>query len=150
MRTKKGEARLEEVRRQFEHWRRTRERRTRIPEPLWRAAVETAAVAGVYPTAKALGIHPDSLKRQVKAAADSALAGGRRRQASTSAETATATAWAPTEPTFLELPPPMWAAGGECTLELEEVGGAKMRVHLKGPAVPDLVALSRTFWTGVS
>ena len=79
MRTKKGEARLEEVRRQFEHWRRTRERRTRIPEPLWTAAVELAGMVGVGPTAKALGIHPDSLKRQVKAAADSALAGGRRR-----------------------------------------------------------------------
>jgi hypothetical protein len=31
-------------------------------------------------------------------------------------------------------------------LELENVGGAKMRVHVKGIAVPDLVALSQTFW----
>ncbi len=150
MRTKNGEARLEEVRRQFEYWRRTRERRTRIPEPLWTAAVELASMVGIGPTAKALGINPDSLKRQMKAATDSASSGRGRRQASAAGEAATTMAWAPTEPTFLELPPSMWVAGNECTLELEEVGGAKMRVHLKGPAVPDLVALSRTFWTGVS
>ena len=34
----------------------------------------------------------------------------------------------------------------ECTLELENAGGAKMRVHLKGIATPDLAALSRSFW----
>ena len=150
MRTKRGGSRLEEVRRQFEHWRRTRERRTRIPEPLWTVAVELASMVGVGPTTKALGINPDSLKRQMKAATDSASSGRGRRQASAAAETATATARAPSEPTFLELPPPMWAAGIECTLELEEVGGAKMRVHLKGSVVPDLVALSRSFWEGVS
>ncbi len=36
MPTKGGLGRLEKVRRQFEDWRLTRERRTRIPEPLWR------------------------------------------------------------------------------------------------------------------
>lgn len=150
MRTKGGLGRLEEVRRQFEDWRRTRERRTRIPEPLWRAAAETADVVGVYRTAKTLGINSASLKRRVQAAADSARVGGRRRAVQAAAETAITAASAPTEATFLELPPPVWAAGGECTLELEEVGGAKMRVHLKGSAVPDVVALSRSFWEGVS
>jgi hypothetical protein len=148
MHTKRGIARLEEVRREFEDWRRTRQRRTRIPEPLWRAAAEAAAVVGVYRTAKVLGINSGSLKKWVRTVAtDSARVGGRRRAASAAAETAIATAWAPTGATFLELPPPAWAAG-ECTLELEEVGGAKMRVHLKGSAVPDLVALSRSFWEG--
>jgi len=151
MRTEKSVAKLEEVRRQFEDWRRTRERRTRIPEPLWRAATETAAVVGVYQTAKTLGINSGSLKKRVKeVAVDGARNGGRRPRASAAAETATATAWEPPGATFLELPPPVWAAGSECTLELEEAGGAKMRVHLKGPSVPDLAALSRSFWEGVS
>jgi hypothetical protein len=48
--------------------------------------------------------------------------------------------------TFLELAPPSWAGCGECTLELEDAGGAKMRVHLKGFEAPDLAALSRSFW----
>jgi hypothetical protein len=46
----------------------------------------------------------------------------------------------------VELARPAEASSGECILELEDVGGAKMRVHLKGVEAPDLVALSRSFW----
>jgi hypothetical protein len=31
-------------------------------------------------------------------------------------------------------------------IEWEDVAGARMRVHLKGQDVPDLLALSRSFW----
>ncbi len=31
-------------------------------------------------------------------------------------------------------------------LELEDAAGAKMRIGLKGFAMPDLAALSRSFW----
>jgi hypothetical protein len=31
-------------------------------------------------------------------------------------------------------------------LELESIAGAKMRVELKGVAMPDLAALTRGFW----
>jgi hypothetical protein len=31
-------------------------------------------------------------------------------------------------------------------MELENAAGAKMRVHLKGMASPDLAALSQSFW----
>jgi len=151
MRTKDGMGRLEEVRRQFEDWRRTRERRTRIPEPLWRVAAEAAALVGVYRTAKALGINVGSLKKRVETgAAGWGRPGSRRRGLPYDAATGASEARAPSGTAFLELPPPAWVASGECTLELEEVGGAKMRVHLKGSVVPDLVALSRSFWEGVS
>ena len=47
-------------------------------------------------------------------------------------------------PRFLELvPAPMGAT--ECILELEQPNGAKLRVHLKGAAAPDLTSLSRGF-----
>lgn len=43
------------------------------------------------------------------------------------------------------------AAGGcECTLELEDVHGAKVRVQLKAAQPPDLAALSRSFWNPAS
>ncbi len=151
MRTKRGVARLEEVRQQFEDWRRTRERRTWIPEPLWRAAAEVASVVGVYRAAKTLGINSGSLKKRVKTdAARSDVADRQKRGLLFDAGTGASEAWAPTGATFLELPPPAWTAGSECILELEEVGGSRMRIHLKGPAVPDVVALSRSFWVGVS
>jgi hypothetical protein len=35
-------------------------------------------------------------------------------------------------------------------LELENAAGAKMRIHLKNVATPDLAALSRSFWNPVT
>jgi hypothetical protein len=56
-------------------------------------------------------------------------------------------------PTFWKLPPAvdhgfttMPIGPCECMLELADTAGAKMRVHLKGVAMPDLAALSRGFW----
>jgi hypothetical protein len=48
--------------------------------------------------------------------------------------------------TFVELAAPTRADGGECLVELEDGGGAKMRIHVQGVEIPDLVALSRSFW----
>lgn len=50
---------------------------------------------------------------------------------------------------FIELAAPMPAALCRCTLELENRGGAKMRIQLHGNAMPDLVAISQTFWNGL-
>jgi hypothetical protein len=47
---------------------------------------------------------------------------------------------------FVELPATALAASRECVIELESTRGARMRVHLKGADVPDLAALSRSFW----
>ena len=52
----------------------------------------------------------------------------------------------PSLPAFLELAPSASIGSCECTLELENAAGAKMRVHLKNIAMPDLAALSRSFW----
>ena len=48
--------------------------------------------------------------------------------------------------TFLELAPPPRVGSCQCTMELEDDSGAKMRVHLQSPEAPDLAALSRSFW----
>ena len=47
---------------------------------------------------------------------------------------------------FVELVSPTSAGHCCCTLELEREGGAKMRVQLKSVTMPDLAALSRSFW----
>ena len=134
-RTRELPARLEGVRRRFERWRRTRKVRSRIPEPLWASAVKLAGRYGLHRTAKALRVDYYALKKRVEGA-PAAIA------SKTPAEVAGAT--------FLELPSPAWAGSGECTLELEDSGGAKLRVHLKGFEAPDLAALSRSFWQNES
>ncbi len=133
-------ARLENLRQRFERWRRTRKVRSRIPEPLWAAAVKSAAKYGIHRTAKALRVDYYTLKKRAEQKA--AIAGTQQKSAATAGKAAAAAA----EATFLELPAAAWAGSGECTLDLEDAGGAKLRVHLKGFETPDLVALSRSFW----
>jgi hypothetical protein len=96
---------------------------------LWAAAVKVAGTYGIHRTAKALRVDYYGLKKRVQEeSARSRLLQER------------------SVPTFVELARPAEASSGECILELEDVGGAKMRVHLKGVEAPDLVALSRSFW----
>jgi hypothetical protein len=121
--------RLEEVRRRFERWRRTRKALSRIPERLWAAAVEVAGAAGISHTAKTLRVNHHALKQRI-------------------AEAAATPAQPEGSPvaTFLELAPPTRTGACQCTLELEDDSGAKMRVHLQSAETPDLAALSRSFW----
>ena len=133
-------ARLEDLRRRFERWRRTRKVRSRIPEPLWASAVKLADRYGIHRTAKALRVDYYALKKRVEQKA--AIAGTQQKPAATASKLPAAAA----EATFLELPAAAWAGSGECTLDLEDAGGAKLRVHLKGFEAPDLAALSRSFW----
>jgi hypothetical protein len=119
---------LQGVRRRFEHWRRTRQPRSQIPDSLWAAAVKMADRYGLHRTARALPVEYYSLKKRVERQSTATLA---RRVSDPVA-------------TFVELPPPAGAC--DCTLELEDTDGAKMRVHLTTASPPDLTALCRSFW----
>jgi hypothetical protein len=48
---------------------------------------------------------------------------------------------------FLELPGSSLAAAGECIIDCENSVGGRMRIHLKGVALPDLAALGRSLWS---
>lgn len=110
-------------------WRRTRELGARIPESLWKLALELAARHGVSRTAIALRVDYYSLKKRLDAQTPP------RRVGSGAAA-----------PAFVELPPPSLATAGGCVIEFEKASGAKMRIELRGSPLPDLAALSRSFW----
>jgi hypothetical protein len=121
-------ARLEGVRRRFERWRGTRRGRTRIPDTLWASAAMVAETFGILRTAQVLRVNPSRLKKRLAqklAASVPELEG---------------------EPRFVELG--SFAPNGscECLLEREAGDGVKMRIELKGIAVPDLATLSRGLW----
>lgn len=122
---------VERVRQRFERWRRTRKKRSRIPEPLWNAAVAVAESYGVNPTARSLGLDYYELKKRLN-----------------SGPGVTTT---PKEPigSFVEVVPSP-ALHPECVVELESAGGTKMRIHLKGVASPDEAWLRSLFWGGES
>jgi len=127
--------------RRFERWRRTRQGRSRIPEALWTAAVKAAGKYGVHKTAQALRVDYYALKKRVEAAGSL-----NRTTLHRASDGKTMSADGPAMATFVELAPPASVCSRECILELEDPGGAKMRVHLKGVEAPDLAALSRIFW----
>jgi hypothetical protein len=107
----------------FVAWRKTRTPGSRIPEPLWNSAVKVAAKYGVNPTARVLSLDYYTLKKRVDAASRSVP-----------------------DSTFVELPSAALSAASECVIQWEDAAGARMRVHVKGQNVPDLLALSRSFW----
>ena len=124
-------ARLEGVRRRFDDWRQNHRARSRLPESLWASAVKIADTHGIHRTAKALRLDYYSLKKRIEAKAAAGVGEG------------------DAVATFLELPSLGRVGAGECTLELEDSEGAKMRIYLKGCEVPDLAALARGFWGGI-
>ena len=116
-------ASLDLLRQRFVAWRKTRTPGERIPESLWKSAGKMAAKYGLNPTARVLNLDYYALKKRVA---------GPSRPASSS--------------TFIELPSSELSVSSECVIEWEDAAGARMRVHVKGQNLPDLLALSRSFW----
>ena len=149
---------LEGVQRRFERWRRTRRGHARIPESLWAAAVKAAGRHGLHRTVRALRLDYYSLKERVERPAGTArdpaarVAAGRRRSSARKRRGRRRADTAQSLPAFLELLPPVApgfvavpAGPCQCTVKWQNAAGAKMRIELKGTAMPDLAALSRSF-----
>ena len=118
-------ARVEATRERFEKWRSDRPSRAcPIPTDLWAAAARCAHEFGYHRTAQVLGLDSGKLKRKAEAL-------GKRPRKSV--------------PGFVELVAPGRGALAECTVELENRAGAKLRIELRGAAVPDLIDLARRF-----
>jgi hypothetical protein len=117
---------LSATRRQLEHWRHRQSGRKRLPQELWSKAVTLAREHGLNKTARTLGLKYDSLKKHLEAAPPGASGAGK------------------TPPEFMEfLPREMMPSSIECTIEWEEGNGGKIRMHVKGIGVPDLVSFAR-------
>ncbi len=120
---------LSDVRRQFEHWRRSRKRGTRIPEALWRAAAEAGQEHGVSKTAQALRLDYYALKKRVESVPKKRPAGA-----------------SPSEVQFLEIPLGASSGRPECVVEFEDGQGARLRVELQGAALAELETVARSLW----
>ena len=119
---------LSTARRQFEQWRRQQRGRKRLPKELWETAVALAREHGINQTAHTLGLKYNSLKKHLDGAAPDAGNPGRAK------------------PDFLELlPGGLTSPSPECTIEWEDGAGGKMRMHVKGIGVSDLVSFARLF-----
>jgi hypothetical protein len=123
-----NELTLEEVERRWTRWRRGRNR-GRVPNELWRQAVDVAAVYGVESTATRLNVEVDRLREQL------------RQQHGVSGRSA--------PPAFVELssiPAIPVNPGREWTVELEEVSGRKLRVACKGLSTAQVIEVAQSLW----
>ena len=114
-----------QLQRQLEQFRSSRPVRTKLPEPLWQAAVELARQHGVYPVAHPLRLDYMRLKQRL---------GGPPARHKTAPK-----------PAFVELVAPRSAALEGCVIEFESAGGGKMRIQWKASAPPDWASLLRAW-----
>jgi hypothetical protein len=116
---------IAQLQRQFDQFRSTQPRRTKLPEPLWQAAVELAREHGVYPVAHPLRLDYVGLKKRLGGIPFS------RRKATRTA--------------FVELTAPPAIAQHECAIDLECPSGHKMHIQWKASAPPDWISLLRAW-----
>lgn len=124
-RKKRGEvpARLSRLEKRLTAWRKARTPGQRIPKSIWKSAVKLATEYGLSKTAVALKLNYEGLRKHVERA----------------------NAESPSTAPFIELPANSFPIASECVIEWEDVDGAIMRMHLKGSAVPDVLALGNSF-----
>jgi len=115
---------IHELQTRFEQWRQGRQKKGRIPDELWAAAVALARRDGINRTAAALHLDRGKLKRQM---AESAIRSKR------------------TPPAFVELVSSGGSGRAEYTFELES-GNGKLRIHCRGATAAELAVLSRALW----
>ena len=116
---------INELGHRIEQWRSRRVRSRRMPDPLWAMAAQLARHHGLHRVARCLRLDYYSLKERMH--------GG------------TGTGRPEPRPAFIELPAFNSASTPECAIELEHPRGSRMRIHIKGTALPDVAELTRAF-----
>jgi hypothetical protein len=114
-----------QLQRQLEQFRSKRPVRTKLPEPLWQAAVELARQHGVYPVAHPLRLDYARLKQRLGGSPT------RHRKAPKLG--------------FVELVAPRSAAREDCVIEFESASGGKMRIQWRAAVPPDWASLLRAW-----
>jgi hypothetical protein len=99
---------------------------------LWSAAIGLAGKHGVYRVSRALHLDYKNLKRRQQ---EQAGVPGAREQETRFVELTVSPAREPAAQRLCE-----------CTIELENPRGAKMRVELNGPGLAGLASLCSAFW----
>lgn len=118
---------LEEVKRQFEHWRETRPKKSPIPSHLWASAISLAKEHSICKIAKTLRLDYNHLKKRVQA---------ERAQEFPQPGTS-----------FIELGFTSSLPRTEYHLETEDRHGSKLKMQLRGPDLPGPLEILSTFWS---
>ncbi|HUQ92174.1 MAG TPA: hypothetical protein VM120_10880 [Bryobacteraceae bacterium] len=124
---------IAQLERQFDEFRSTHATRTKLPEPLWQAAVELARQHGVHAVAHPLRLDYMGLRRRLD------------ESHSPQPKTAQLPEKGPTKPAFVELVARHPATLDEFVIEFESSRDGKMRIQWKAAATPDWSSLLRAW-----
>jgi len=119
---------LSEVKEQFKTWRKTRKSPRPIPAELWASVVSLTANHSISRISKELVVDYSRLKKRV-------LAKKKTKSAKMSSSG------------FIELNLDPPAAVSECIVEMQDIAGAKIRMHFRGKTDVDLLQLAKAFWS---
>jgi hypothetical protein len=120
---------LSRARGEFQRWRSRRRRGTRIPEALWQAAVAAGREHGVSKAAQELRLDYYRLKDRLQVAGEDRF---RLEE--------------PPGRGFVEIPLCAPCASSACVIEMEDGGGARLRLEVTGVSVSELETLMRGLW----
>ncbi len=123
-------ARLARGRERFDKFRKRHKGYHRLPDSLWSAAVKLAQTYGVNRTARALRLDYSGLKKRMESTISQSSSQGA------------------IDSHFIQLLPSELTAVAECAIEYRHPNGITLRIHLKGPQLPDLAALSQSLLNG--
>ena len=129
--------RLDELRARIDEWRRTREKRSPMPDELWSDAAELGREFGAYRVMRALSVNYGSLKRRMQPDEESR----RGRQVHSAATSAGRGG-------FIELRGEQILGAGALaasSIELESADGTRLTVRLASGSALDVVALVAAF-----
>lgn len=124
--SEKKEPTLEEVQQLFEEWRRNKKRRERIPEELWKAAITLSKQFSAHQISKLLHLNHTAVRDHVRA----------EKQEEEIQEK---------EAGFIEFDVIQPAIAGDCVIEIEKGGGAKMRMSFQCSS-SDMTGLAKRLW----
>ena len=119
---------LREVKEQFKNWRKTRKSPRPIPVNLWAAAVSLTSKYSISQISRELVLDYSTLKKRAVI---------KKKDAAVSTN----------PPDFIEVNLEPAAAAAECIVEMQDIAGAKMRMHFRGKTDFDLLQLAKAFWS---
>lgn len=120
---------MKQARSRIERWRKTREKRTAMPEDLWSAAVALAKTHGVYKTSNALTVSFEALQKRIGQSPNKRNDGDAR-----SAD-------------FVELDGTQLVGSSGTVVELSRGDGAKLTIRMPAGEDLDVASLAATFWS---
>ncbi len=117
-----------EVKAQFEHWRKTRTKRGKIPDELWSAAVELTKLHSVNQIAKLMRLNASDLSKKTQSVSSPIIKANEESPVS-----------------FIEFPKISNCNLRSCEIDLKRTDGSEMQIRLSSSNTTDLPALIQAF-----